>query len=328
LVAIDTDITGNNDTAIGTIESCGEIPNVGTHNENPPAAGTTLKFDLVVKGVDPADKISAYQFDIDYDETVIEIIGVIAVDGTPTDELLGGIASGTVTMISRIDSWGGAGFVSAGTESALPIFDLADDDGSYTVVGADGTQTTASGGFPTMHESGDGVLARITARSIATGTSPLTIPSVDGGVDGNPDTIIASADNAVIPVAAFQAGEVVVGGTCGGSSLLDSDSDGYSDADEGVIGTDAADPCADTLDSSDERGPGFGEPLSPWPPDIDDNRVINILDVGEVLPPWFGLSSDHPNWEPRRDLDPNSVINVLDVGKMLPPWFGQSCSPD
>ncbi len=31
---------------------------------------------------------------------------------------------------------------------------------------------------------------------------------------------------------------------------------------------------------------------------------------------------------PRRDLHPNGVINVLDMGEMLPPWFGQSCSDD
>jgi len=56
--------------------------------------------------------------------------------------------------------------------------------------------------------------------------------------------------------------------------------------------------------------------------------VINVLDVGEVLAPWFGLASDDPSWEPRRDLHPNGVINVLDMGQMLPPWFGQSCSDD
>jgi hypothetical protein len=150
--------------------------------------------------------------------------------------------------------------------------------------------------------------------------------------DTNPDTIIAAGDgpllNTAIPIAAFQSGEVVVGGTCSAVSSLDSDGDGYTDGVERAIGTDSVDPCPDTSDSNDERGPAFGEPLSPWPPDIDDNRVINILDVGEVLPPYFGIDSNDPGWDPRRDLYPNGVINVLDMGEMLPPWFGQSCTDD
>ena len=332
LVAIDTDITGNNDTNVGTIERCGEIPNVGTHNEMIPAAGTTLIFDLVAKGVDPVDKIKGYQFDIDYDNTVIEIIGVIAVDGTPMTELFGGQDAGTVTMISRIDTWGGVKFLNT-SEIALPFMDFADVDGSYTTVAADGTDLIAVGTHPPAgHEFGDGVLARITTvRSVGAGTSPLTIPSVDGGADGNSDTIILAGDGPLtaIPITTLQPGEVVVDGTCGGGNLLaDSDGDGYTDGDESVIGTDATDPCPDTTDPSDERGAAFGEPLSPWPPDIDDNRVINVLDVGEVLPPYFGLDSNDPGWEPRRDLHANGIINVLDLGQMLPPWFGQSCSDD
>ena len=215
-VAIDTDTTGNNDTTIDTIEDCGTIPNVGTHNENPPAAGTTLVFDLVVQGVDPADLIRSYQFDIDYDESIIEIIRVTAVDGTPMTEALGGLADGTVTMISRIDTWGGGSFIST-SEPVAPTGNLADDDGSYTVAATDGTSEIASGTQPPDgHESGDGVLARITARSIASGTSPLLIPSVEGGQDGIPDTYIADQDNAAIPIiTTVQGGAIFVGtGEC------------------------------------------------------------------------------------------------------------------
>jgi hypothetical protein len=218
LVAIDMDTAGNDDTNMGTIENCAEIPSVGTHNENPPAAGTTHTFDLVVQGVDTVDKMKAYQFDIDYDETVIEIIGALAVDGTPIDELLGGPAAGTVTMISRTDTFGGAGFLNT-SESAAPIGDLADVDGSYTVAAADGTNQIAAGTHPPDgHESGDGVLARITVRGIATGQSPLLMPSVDGGPDGVPDTIVAAGDGPLagdaIPVEDFGAAAVSVGQPC------------------------------------------------------------------------------------------------------------------
>jgi len=115
LVAIDMNTTGNDDTNVGTIQNCAAIPNVGVHNQSPPAAGTTQIFDLAVKGIDPADKIKAYQFDIDYNAAVIEIIGVKAVDGTPTDSQLGGIPDGTVSILSRIDSFSGAGFINRRT---------------------------------------------------------------------------------------------------------------------------------------------------------------------------------------------------------------------
>ena len=219
LVAIDTDITGNNDTTVGIIDDCGEIANVGTHNEDPPAAGTTLTFDLVAEGVDTVDKIAAYKFDIDYDNTVIEIIGVIPVDGTPTDELLGGIPTGAVTMISRVDTWGGAGFLNT-SESAGPLADLADIDGSYTAAAADATSSILVGTHPPDgHESGAGVLARITVRSVGTGQSPLTIPGVAGGPDGFPDAIILAGDGPLlgtaIPISTIQGAAISTGGvTC------------------------------------------------------------------------------------------------------------------
>src|SRR4030042_6664718 len=68
LVAIDMDITGNNDTTVGTIDDCKELANIGD----------TWTFDLIVQGVDPADKIAGYQVDIDYDPSVIQVDSVIA----------------------------------------------------------------------------------------------------------------------------------------------------------------------------------------------------------------------------------------------------------
>ena len=49
----------------------------------------------------------------------------------------------------------------------------------------------------------------------------------------------------------------------------------------GVIVTDADDACADTPDPNDEAD-------DKWPPDFDDNQVINILDLNRVMPPFFG----------------------------------------
>ena len=63
----------------------------------------------------------------------------------------------------------------------------------------------------------------------------------------------------------------------------DSDCDGYSAttsvtqrASEAFLGTDPTDKCADTTTWFDERGPDFGEPLSPWPPDINDDGKMTL----------------------------------------------------
>ena len=66
----------------------------------------------------------------------------------------------------------------------------------------------------------------------------------------------------------------------------DSDCDGYSGttfviqrASEAFLGTDPIDKCADTPTPFDERGPDFGEPLSPWPPDINDDGKTTLTDA-------------------------------------------------
>ncbi len=93
----------------------------------------------------------------------------------------------------------------------------------------------------------------------------------------------------------------------------DADCDGFSDADEGIIGTDPTDNCPD--DATDDA----------WPSDFDMNAVINLGDVFNVLPPYFGTSV--PPTSPRRDLVPDGFINLGDVFMLLPPYFGYICTP-
>jgi len=97
----------------------------------------------------------------------------------------------------------------------------------------------------------------------------------------------------------------------------DPDCDGFSSTDEGSIGTDPNDPCANTPDPNDEAD-------GRWPSDFDDSQVINVLDVIHVLPPFFGATV--PPTSARRDLVPSGVINISDVVKVLPPFFGSSCT--
>jgi len=96
----------------------------------------------------------------------------------------------------------------------------------------------------------------------------------------------------------------------------DMDGDGYTNWKELYLGTDPTRSCPRTSTPNDEL-------IDAWPPDFDDNRVINISDVGELLPPRFGTSV--PPTSPRYDLVPNGFINILDLGAILSPTFGTSC---
>jgi hypothetical protein len=99
----------------------------------------------------------------------------------------------------------------------------------------------------------------------------------------------------------------------------DPDCDGFASADEEAIGTDATDPCANTGDPNDESD-------DRWPVDFDDSQVVNITDLFNVLPPYFGsTAADGDPYNPRRDVAPDGVINITDVSKMLPPLFGGAC---
>ena len=164
-VGIDMDVAGNDDSTIGVVQNCAELAQVGD----------TLTFDLFVKNVDPSVRIQGYQFDIDYDPSVIQINSVVDLDPAGSEP------PNDVSIISRLPSGGGAGFLTL-TEGPLP-----DTDGSFTVAGIDGTGNPAP---PDNHEDGEGVLARITIEAVGTGRSNLIIPGPSGGPDGNPDMIV------------------------------------------------------------------------------------------------------------------------------------------
>ena len=82
----------------------------------------------------------------------------------------------------------------------------------------------------------------------------------------------------------------------------DDDCDGWTTADEGVLGTDPNDPCANTATANDEAD-------DRWPPDFDDNQIVNIIDVLA-----FDLS-----------VGGAITINIIDVLAMKP-VFDESCT--
>jgi len=57
---------------------------------------------------------------------------------------------------------------------------------------------------------------------------------------------------------------------------------------------------------------------------FDDNRTVNVTDLFNVLPPYFGTSA--PPTSLRRDLVPDGFINITDVFRVLPPFYGSGCT--
>jgi len=92
---------------------------------------------------------------------------------------------------------------------------------------------------------------------------------------------------------------------------------------EVFIGTDAADRCADTATPNDEQGPSAGEPLSPWPTDINDDRWTNLADVS-LMSPAYNKSVGQPGYDPRRDFNANDAVNLSDIS-LMSPFYNKSC---
>lgn len=189
-IAIDTNIEGNSDSEIGSIDTCAELAGIGD----------SFTFDLVIKNVPEANPIGGYQIDIDYDPSVIRITEIIDADAA------GSVPPDNVTILTRKVSSGGYAFLHLSE-------DPPDADGSLTASAIDATDDPLP---PDNHEAGDGVLARITAEAVGTGTSDLIIPGPLGGFDGFPDKIIndGAHDGAELHVGLLISGRVSVGEPC------------------------------------------------------------------------------------------------------------------
>jgi glucose/arabinose dehydrogenase len=112
----------------------------------------------------------------------------------------------------------------------------------------------------------------------------------------------------------------------GNACDLDDDNDTFSDAIESASGTDILDRCADTTTPNDERGPAFGEPPSPWPPDINDDRLVDVIGDISVVAGAFGLPQAPARYDIAPD-PPDGLIDVIgDISRMAG-LFGTACVP-
>ena len=151
-------------------------------------------------------------------------------------------------------------------------------------------------------------------------TGDITLPDADG--DGFPD----ASDNCPAwpnPGQGFPNTWSVPPG--------DSDCDGFPDTvnsapygRETFMGTDPVDWCADTTTANDEQGPP-SEPLSPWPPDFNDNRIPSNADI-ILMGPTFNKISPNPLYNPRFDLNASGGVTNADI-IIIGPFFNKFCAP-
>ena len=157
-------------------------------------------------------------------------------------------------------------------------------------------------------------------RNNAGASGPVTSPDMDG------DGVLNTTDNCPAwpnPGQELPSWSVDLG--------ADADCDGFADttqfglrAPEPFVGTDPADACADTTTLFDERGPMFGEPLSPWTTDINDNRITTLGDVLAVAP-YFNSPNPNPNYWARFDWNGDGKVTLGDVLSVAP-FFNLPCT--
>lgn len=101
-----------------------------------------------------------------------------------------------------------------------------------------------------------------------------------------------------------------------GDACQDQDNDGWVDVDEFTIGTDASKACATTIYSHNA-----------WPPDINNDRIVDTQDILLLSAPVFFKSVGQPGYMQRRDIHPDGIIDTQDVLRMSAPVFFKICIP-
>ena len=93
----------------------------------------------------------------------------------------------------------------------------------------------------------------------------------------------------------------------------DNDGDGFRDVVEVLVGTDPFKGCADTPTPDDEID-------DRWPPDFNDDQVVNILDRARMV-----IQIRAREYESRFDLNADGALNIFDRAIEVK-HIGQSCS--
>ena len=247
--------------------------------------GDFFDVDLVVRGVG-APGIAALSGDIIYDPAILSITGV---------EHSGLMLDGVYY------------FLTDGAQRA---------DGDFRIDALN---------FQLPHNTGDGAILRLTFEALSSGGSTITWddnhpvypPSPNGVWDGSPDVWYVDAENmddpdfiGFFPNMRARGAEVMVGSPCPGN-LLDGDGDGWGDVLEDSTETLAVQACPDTAIPNDEE-------FDSWPPDFDNTKKVDIVDVLALKPVYGTPSARHDLNASGGDID---IVDVL----ALKPVFMDSC---
>ena len=103
-----------------------------------------------------------------------------------------------------------------------------------------------------------------------------------------------------------------------GDACEDTDGDSWTDVVELYTGSNQTLSCAATPAAQDEA-------TNATPTDMNNDRLINILDLSYVIP-TFGKHPGEGGWDIRMDYDMNGVINILDLSFFVG-QIGTSCTP-
>ncbi len=84
----------------------------------------------------------------------------------------------------------------------------------------------------------------------------------------------------------------------------------------------------DLVDNCSADGVQNNEPVDAWPPDLNDDQGVNVLDIIDgsvgVFAAW-GAKTIDPEFTPRSDLYVDGSIDILDIIVPLFAFWGNSC---
>jgi len=240
-----------------------------------------------------------------------------------TDQHLGGVSYGRIVthgdISVQVNDLENGGFVVGGIGSAVGW-------GSWGIVEVCGeTQIHVRGDTATAVGCTNSTVINVIGEEIRIRAGNL-VASLPYGAEVVVESV---GDGHTIENTGDSAAAITVNGTLilPGEVVEDLDDDGFLTGDlnsgEVFIGTDPDDACADTTTSYDERGPAFGEPLSPWPPDVNDDGRVSLSDYLAFAPSFNKIKPD-PAYDPRFDFNTDERVSLSDA-LSIAPYFNKFC---
>ncbi len=225
--------------------------------------------------------------------------------GLGISNILGGNSELTPPTVTAAGSASGSSDCAVCT---IEVFSDASDEGETS----HGFATTDAGPCPCAWSYPDAVTGPNITATVTDGsgnTSEFSVPFVaDTDGDGQLDSVDAC------PALATP------WKTLAGDDDCDGQVTGDAFSGETFIGTDPTDACADTTTWYDERGPAFGEELSPWPPDVNDSGNVTLSDFLAFAPTFLKFDPD-PAYNKRFDFNASGGVTLSDALSLGQYWL-------